>query len=180
MAELDAYIKTDATRFYLIRLDENNKHLKLSDDQIEVIKRDLPAAADILKRTNIDFVDNIKFQLSHYENATGSWSKDIFLEKGCMIGWYFCLIPALGDISMCCHLRTVGYLNNQRFREIWNSEYYRRRRWEAKYISDHKDIRFLNGMTLYDEHCEHCDNHQGLLHIFNDLENNGLYKFLKQ
>ncbi|MDP2924127.1 MAG: radical SAM protein [Candidatus Omnitrophota bacterium] len=179
MAELDAYIGTDATRFYLIRLDANNKHLKLSDEQIEVIKRDLPIAVDILKRANIDFVDNIKFQLSHYENSTGAWSKDIFLEKGCTIGWYFCLIPALGDISMCCHLRTVGYLNKQRFKEIWRSEYYRRTRYQAKFISDHKDIKFLNGMTLYDEHCEHCDNHQGLLHIFNDLEKAGLYKFLK-
>jgi MoaA/NifB/PqqE/SkfB family radical SAM enzyme len=179
MAKLDVYIGSDAARFYLIRLDDNNKHLKLSDEQIEVIKNDLPIASDILKRANIDFVDNIKFQLSHYENSTGAWSKDIFLEKGCAIGWYFCLIPALGDISMCCHLRTVGYLNKHRFKEIWNSEYYRIRRHQAKFLAHYKDIEFLNGVKLFDEHCEHCDNHQGLLHIFNDLETAGLDKFFK-
>jgi MoaA/NifB/PqqE/SkfB family radical SAM enzyme len=179
MAKLDAYIGSDAARFYLIRLDDNNKHLKLSDEQIEVIKNDLPIASDILKRANIDFVDNIKFQLSHYENSTGAWSKDIFLEKGCAIGWYFCLIPALGDISMCCHLRTVGYLNKHRFKEIWNSDYYRIRRHQAKFLAHYKDIEFLNGVRLFDEHCEHCDNHQGLLHIFNDLETAGLDKFFK-
>jgi len=177
MAELDACIGADAVRFYLIRIDENNEHLKLEDNQIENIKIDLAIVDNILKKAGIEFIDNIRFQLSHYENSTGSWSKDIFLQEGCTIGWYFCLIPALGDISMCCHLRTVGYLDKNRFKEIWLSDYYRKKRYQAKFISDYQDVEFLNGMTLYNEHCEHCDNHQNLLKTIKNLKSYGLYKF---
>ncbi len=178
MAELDVYIGTDSARFYLIRLDKNNRHLKLNDEQIASIQRDLPVIAGIFKKAGIEFVDNIKFQLSNYDNDTGSWSKDVFLKEGCHIGWCFCLIPAVGDISMCCHLRTVGYLDEKRFKEIWQSDYYRQRRYEAKFMSNYKDVEFLNGMKLYDEHCTHCDNHQNLLTMIQDLKEINLYKFL--
>jgi MoaA/NifB/PqqE/SkfB family radical SAM enzyme len=179
MAKLDAEIGTDAARFYLIRLDDNNKHLKLSDEELEVIKRDLPIAACIFKENNIDFVDNIRFQLDHYDDNTGAWSKNIFLEEGCTIGWYFCLIPALYDVSMCCHLRTTGYLTKQSFKELWNSREYRRYRIKAKFLRDNRDFTFPNGVKLYDEHCEHCDNHQTLLTNLENLHKLGLYRFIK-
>lgn len=179
MAKLDAEIGTDAARFYLIRLDDNNKHLKLNDRELEVIKRDLPVAVRIFKENNIDFVDNIKFQLNHYDNNTGAWSKNIFLEEGCTIGWYFCLIPALYDVSMCCHLRTTGYLTKQSFKELWNSREYRIYRIKAKFLRDNKDFTFPNGVKLYDEHCEHCDNHQTLLTNLENLHKLGLYKFIE-
>ena len=179
MAELDAYIGADTVRFYLIRLDENNGHLQLTDGAIASIKRDLPRVADILKEAGVEFIDNIKFQLSHYDNKTGAWSKDIFLKEGCLIGWFFCLIPVLGDISMCCHLRTVGYLSEKRFKEIWLSDYYRQKRYQAKFISNYTDIEFLNKVKLYDEHCQHCDNHQNLLNAYERLKDTGLYRFLK-
>lgn len=179
MAKTDAEIGSDAARFYLIRLDDNNKHLKLSDTELEVIERDLHIAARIFKENNIDFVDNIKFQLEHYDRNTGAWSKDIFLEEGCTIGWYFCLIPALYDVSMCCHLRTIGYLTKQSFKELWNSREYRRYRIQAKFLKDNKDITFQNGVRLYDEHCEHCDNHQTLITNLENLHKLGLYKFIK-
>ena len=178
MAKLDAEIGTDAARFYLIRLDDNNKHLKLSNRELEVIKKDLPVAARIFKENNIDFVDNIKFQLDHYDNNTGAWSKNIFLEEGCTIGWYFCLIPALYDVSMCCHLRTTGYLTKQSFKQLWTSREYRNYRIKAKFLKDNKDFTFPNGVKLYDEHCEHCDNHQTLMTNLKNLHDLGLYKFL--
>lgn len=179
MAKTNVEIGADAARFYLIRLDDNNKHLKLSDSELEVIKRDLPIAARIFKENNIEFVDNIKFQLDHYDNNTGAWSKNIFLKEGCTIGWYFCLIPALYDVSMCCHLRTVGYLAKQSFKELWNSREYRRYRIQAKFLKDNKDVTFPNGVKLYDEHCEHCDNHQTLITNLENLHKLGLYKFVK-
>jgi MoaA/NifB/PqqE/SkfB family radical SAM enzyme len=179
MARLDAEIGADAARFYLIRLDSNNNHLKLKGEELERIKSDIPTAARIFKDHGIDFVDNIKFQLDHYDNDTGAWSKDIFLEEGCMIGWYFCLIPALYDVSLCCHLRTVGYLNKQSFKELWNSRQYRRYRIMAKYLKDNKDFTFPNGVKLYDEHCNHCDNHQTLVTTLENMRTLGLYRFIK-
>ena len=179
MARIDAKIAPDAARFYLIRLDDNNKPLKLSDKELEVIKNDLPIASAIFKENNIDFVDNIMFQLNHYDNNTGAWSKDIFLKEGCTVGWFFCLIPALYDVSMCCHLRTVGHLTKQSFKELWNSHEYRRYRIKAKFLKDNKDFTFKNGVKLYDEHCEHCDNHQTLLTNLENLRTLGLYRYLR-
>lgn len=179
MAKVDVEISPDASRFYLIRLDDNNKSLKLSDKELEVIKSDLPVAAKIFKDNNIDFVDNIMFQLNHYDNDTGAWSKDIFLKEGCTVGWFFCLIPALYDVSMCCHLRTVGSIAGQSFKELWNSREYRRYRVKAKFLKDNKDFTFRNGVKLYDEHCEHCDNHQTLLTNLENLRKTGLYRFIR-
>jgi len=179
MAKVDAEIGADAARFYLIRLDDNNQSLKLSEREIEVIKKDLPIATKIFMENGIDFVDNIMFQLEHYDKDTGAWSKDIFLQEGCTIGWYFCLIPALYDVSMCCHLRTVGDLNKQSFKELWNSREYRRYRIKAKFLKENKGYTFLNGVKLYDEHCEHCDNHQTLITNLDNLYRFGLYRFLR-
>lgn len=179
MAKTDASIGTDASRFYLIRLDENNKALKLSPKQLAAIKNDLPACRLIFKERNIDFIDNIFFQLDHYDETTGAWSKEIFSREGCTVGWYFCLIPALYDVSMCCHLRTTGYLNRQSFKDLWNSREYRSYRIKAKYLGENRDFVFPNGVRIYDEHCEHCDNHQTLLSNLEELHKLGLYKYLK-
>jgi AdoMet-dependent heme synthase len=179
MAETDAYIGTDAARFYLIRIDNNNGHLRLNEKQLGVMKKDLPQAEEIFKKAGIDFVSNIKFQFENYDKETGAWSKDVFLKEGCLIGWMFCLIPAPGDLSMCCHLRTMGYLKETRLKDIWHSDYYRQKRIEAKFLSKNTHISCLNGVKLYDEHCDHCDNHQNLLNMAKDLKEFGLYKFLK-
>jgi len=177
MAETDAYIGSDAARFYMIRIDDNNKHLQLNEAQLGVMKKDLPRAEEVFKRAGVDFISNIKFQFEHYEKETGAWSKDVFLKEGCTIGWYFCLVPALGDLSMCCHLRTVGYLKNARLKDIWRSDYFRQKRIEAKFMSANTHVSCLNGVKLYDEHCDHCDNHQNLINAVKDLKDFGLYKF---
>ncbi len=179
MAETDARIGTDASRFYMIRIDNNNGHLRLNEEQLGAMKKDLPKAEEIFRKAGIDFISNIKFQFENYDTDTGAWSKDVFLKEGCLIGWNFCLIPALGDLSMCCHLRTMGHLKDARLKDIWQSDYYRQKRIEAKFLSQNKHVSCLNGVKLYDDHCDHCDNHQNLLNMKKELEEFGLYKFLK-
>jgi len=177
MAKMDADIAPDAVRFYLIRLDVMNRFLQLKPEEIEEIKRQVPIISDILKKNNIEFVDNFGFQLNHYDEETGAWSKDFFLKNGCTIGWYFNLIPAKYDISFCCHLRTVGYLDKKSFREIWNSIDYWRWRRQAKYLNENRVARFANNQVLYDEHCDHCDNHQTIIKTLKELKKYDLYKY---
>jgi len=177
MAKMDADIAPDAVRFYLIRLDVMNRFLQLKPKEIEVIKEQVPAITEILKNKNIEFIDNFEFQLSHYDEKTGAWSKDFFLEHGCTIGWYFNLIPAKYDMSFCCHLRTVGYLDKKSFREVWNSVEYWRWRRQAKYLKDNKSAKFANGQVMYDEHCDHCDNHQTIIRNLNELKKYDLFKY---
>ena len=177
MARMDADIASDAVRFYLIRLDVMNRFLQLKPEQIDAIKEQIPAVSEILKKKNIEFIDNFEFQLNHYDEKTGAWSKDFFLNHGCAIGWYFNLIPAKYDMSFCCHLRTVGYLDKKPFKEVWNSVEYWRWRAQAKHLKENKNARFANGQVMYDEHCDHCDNHQTIIKVLNELKKYDLYKY---
>ncbi len=177
MARMDADIAPDAVRFYLIRLDVMNRFLQLKPEQVDVIKEQIPSVSEILKKKNIEFIDNFEFQLNHYDEKTGAWSKDFFLDHGCTIGWYFNLIPAKYDMSFCCHLRTVGYLDKRPFKEVWNSVEYWRWRAQAKYLKENKNARFANGQVMYDEHCDHCDNHQTIIKALNELKKYDLYKY---
>lgn len=177
MAKMDVDINPDAVRFYLIRLDVMNRFLQLKPQEVEAIKRQVPVIAEILKKNDIEFVDNFEFQLNHYDEKTGAWSKDFFLNHGCTIGWYFNLIPAKYDMSFCCHLRTVGYLDQKSFKEVWNSTEYWRWRRQAKYLKENKNAKFANDQLLYDEHCDHCDNHQTIIKVLNDLKKYNLYKY---
>jgi MoaA/NifB/PqqE/SkfB family radical SAM enzyme len=177
MAKMDVDIAPDAVRFYLIRLDVMNIFLQLKPEEMETIKKQVPGVASILKKNNIEFVDNFEFQLNHYDQKTGAWSKDFFLNHGCTIGWYFNLIPAKYDMSFCCHLRTVGYLDKESLKEVWNSIEYWRWRRQAKYLKENKNAKFANGQVLYDEHCDHCDNHQTIIKALNELKKYDLYKY---
>ncbi|MBT3408340.1 radical SAM protein [archaeon] len=177
MAEDDVYEKVDAARFYLIRLDIMNKFLKIKPDEIVKIRNQIPQVEETLKQGGVEFVDNIKFQLENYNSNDGSWSKDIFLKKGCTIGYYFNLVPAKGDVSFCCHLRTVGDLTKQSYKEIWTSNKYTKWRHDAKFMKDNKDSMFLNNQLLYDDHCTHCDNHQTILESYEKMEKYGVYKY---
>jgi MoaA/NifB/PqqE/SkfB family radical SAM enzyme len=177
MAKMDVDIYPDAVRFYLIRLDVMNRFLQLKPEEVEAIKRQVPAISEILNKNNIEFVDNFEFQLNHYDEKTGAWSKDFFLNHGCTIGWYFNLIPAKYDMSFCCHLRTVGYLDKTPYKEAWNSLEYWRWRRQAKYLKENINTKFANGQVLYDEHCDHCDNHQTIIKVLNDLKKYDLYQY---
>jgi len=178
MALNDSAIRPDAVRYYLIRLDAMNRFLQLSPREIEAIKGMIPRIADILHKNEIEFVDNFEFQLGNYDKKTGAWSKDFFLRHGCTIGWYFNLIPAKYDMSFCCHLRTVGSVDKRSYKDIWFSREYKSWRRQAKYLKNNVTAKFLNGQVLYDEHCDHCDNHQTLLSNIRTLKDLDLDRYL--
>ncbi|MCM8813222.1 MAG: radical SAM protein [Candidatus Omnitrophica bacterium] len=175
----DVAVGADTARFYLIRLDANNKALKLSEAQAGQVRRDFTRVREFVRDKPIQLLDTTEFQLAHFDADSGAWSKEIFQEQGCYLGWSFCLIPALGDVSFCCHLRTVGFLADKPFREIWNSPEYNRYRILAKDLRANAQVRFLNGVCLFDEHCEHCDTHQVIRDVWNSLEQYGLKDFVK-
>ncbi|MBU1088063.1 MAG: radical SAM protein [Candidatus Omnitrophica bacterium] len=178
MAENDIAVGADVLRFYLVRLDQNIDFLKLKPEDIAAVKLALPKIKQMVKGKEIKLLDTTEFQLNNFEQKTGSWSKDVFLEKGCALGWSFSLIPAAGDVSFCCHLRTVGYLKDKTFKEIWNSEEYARFRYQAKYLNDYKQEKFLNGNPLFDDYCQHCDTHQVIRDVWDKFALYNLEAFL--
>ena len=179
MAKLDVSIGADRARFYLARLDESIKFLKIKPEHIEVMQNSLKKVTPYLSEHNIELQDNIWFQLENYNFKTGRWSGDKFLKSGCPVGWFFCLILAKGELSMCCHLRVVDYLGKKSFKEAWNSGDYNKFRTQAKHIMKNKGITFRNGVKLYDEYCNNCDTHQVILRINELLKKYNLEQFYK-
>ncbi|OGQ99856.1 MAG: hypothetical protein A2284_16715 [Deltaproteobacteria bacterium RIFOXYA12_FULL_61_11] len=178
MARNDAMVGADLSRFYLIRLDHNLRYLQLRDHEVAALMEQIPRVRAFLRSTlSTTLVDNIDFQLNNYAAADGSWASDTFLRIGCTIGFYFCLIPARLDLSLCCHLRTIGHLDWIGFKELWFSDHYQRIRHQAKHLRRYRDVNFLNGARLYDEHCTHCDNHQQLLRTNEQLQHLDLLRF---
>ncbi|MFH2136939.1 MAG: radical SAM protein [Candidatus Omnitrophota bacterium] len=177
MAKNDIDIGADIVRFYLVRLDENIEFLKLKPEDIKAVQDILPEIKELFEKNNIKFLDTTEFQLNNFEQETGSWSKNVFLENGCTLGWNFCLIPASGEVSFCCHLRTVGFLNKSTFKEIWISPEYDRFRYQAKFLNQNKDAKFLNGHPLFDDFCEHCDTHQVIRDVWDQFKLYNLERF---
>lgn len=177
MARNDIEIGADVMRFYLIRLDENIEFLKLNPEDMEKIKSSLAKVKEMAKGRDIQLLDTTDFQLENFEPESGSWSGNVFLEKGCTLGWNFCLIPASGEVSFCCHLRTVGYLSEKGFKDIWNSADYKRFRYQAKFLSENSKAKFLNGTSLFDEYCQHCDTHQVIRDVWDQFKLYDLEEF---
>ena len=175
MAEIDAAIGADKVRFYLARLDENINHLKLGNKDIERIKAALPIVEDCFRNKDIALQDNIYFQLENYDCQTGFWSKNKFNKSGCLVGWFFCLVLAKGEVSMCCHLRLTGHLKEKSFKEIWDSQEYNDTRIKAKRLADSSDA----NNQIYNESCSQCDTHQVILRIEEMLKRYKLENYLE-
>ncbi|MDD5506098.1 MAG: radical SAM protein, partial [Candidatus Omnitrophica bacterium] len=165
MARLDMAVGADKVRFYLVRLDNNIKFLKLKGSHIESMQRSLQRIEPLLKARGIELQDNIHFQLQHYNPETGDWSGETFSRMGCPVGWFFSLALFKGDVSMCCHLRIIDILKEKSFAQIWDSNRYNEIRIYAKYLDKHKNEHLLNGKKLFDGSCRHCDTHQVILRI---------------
>ncbi|MBU4305245.1 MAG: radical SAM protein [Candidatus Omnitrophica bacterium] len=177
MAKNDVKIGADVMRFYLIRLDKNIEFLKLKPSDVNAIRSGIAQVKEYVKDKNIKLLDTTEFQLEHFDQQSGNWSENIFLEKGCTLGWNFCLIPASGEVSFCCHLRTVGYLKENSFKEIWDSENYRQFRYQAKFLKQNRDAEFLNGHPLFDDYCRHCDTHQVIRDVWEQFKLYNLERF---
>ncbi|MFC1666930.1 radical SAM protein, partial [Candidatus Omnitrophota bacterium] len=177
MAKLDTYIGADKVRFYLVRLDKNINFLKLKSSHIHSIKESVKNIAPFLKKKHIELQDNICFQLKNYSTSTGHWSASKLL-KSCPVGWFFSLVLAKGEVSMCCHLRVIDILKEKSFKDIWNSSAYNKFRIKAKYLMDNKNTTFSNDVKLYNEFCKHCDTHQVILRINELFDKYKLTQFL--
>lgn len=177
MAELDAQIGADKVQFCLMLPDDNTKHLKLRFEQIEMIKNSLDDISNFLSKRNIELDDAINFQLKYYNEDSGNWIKEVFINNGCPVSWFQSLILADSQVSIC-NLKMVGNLSKTPLKEIWHSEKYHYYRIQVKHLNDNKDTTFINGIKLYDENCKHCDAHGVTLRVEKLLKQYNLDKFI--
>lgn len=177
MAELDIQIGADKVQFCLMRPLDNSEHLKLKFQQIEMLKKSLEVASNLLRQKNIELDDAINFQLKYYNEDTGDWSKNVLINNGCPVSWFQSLIFDNSQVSMCSS-NVINSLSKLSLKEIWNSEKYHYYRIQAKYLKGNKDSTFGNGIKLYNENCEHCDAYGITLRIKKLLKQYNLGKFI--
>jgi MoaA/NifB/PqqE/SkfB family radical SAM enzyme len=186
MATLAGEVGADNLRYQLIHLDDDNQHLKLEPDHLLFLKRHVHEARRIATRYQMKFQSSLSFQLDHMNVSKGDWSENIYLEKGCFIGWTFSVLKADGDLGLCCALKKIGNITNHGYRAAWESERYHSYRVGAKYLKANADMLFeksayqkeKNGRRFFSAHCQHCDNHDQNNYMLRLLEQSGLSKYL--
>ncbi len=180
MAKMDIDIGVDIVRFSLVRLQKEFNYLKLSEKHMESIKKSVKFVEDYFSDKSIILKNNIHFQIDNFIPLTGEWSGYILKKWGCKLGWFFSLVLGSGQMSLCCHVREVENLKNPEtgYAKTWFSQEYNDFRVKAKYIKKFTDTEFKNGVKLYDNMCENCDNHVTLINIEEKLKKYDLSKFL--
>lgn len=170
----------DAVWFQLVHLGEFSRQLKLSESEMDETRQLLRQARDLCKQKHIKFHSFIDFELRHYDEKKGDWSKGGLLEQGCFVGWHFAYIDFRKLLYFCCGTKAVGLLDQEHALKFWwQSDLYRRYRNDGIILHRENPLD-LFGKPLYEAFCDSCDNHDQnnmmieLLHAYN------LYSFVER
>ncbi|NLH49885.1 MAG: radical SAM protein [Myxococcales bacterium] len=178
MIDLAADWGFDAFRAQLLRIDDYNRDLALSADDLTRLRAQLPEIAERCRRRGLSLWEGLAFQLQQAGNRPDRWSGDVFVEKGCFIGWALGLAKSNGDLSFCCTVKPVARLADGPFADLWRGPAYQRARLAAKNLRGAGEVTLRDGSRLYDEACHHCDNHDINARLHELLERYDLWRFL--
>jgi len=170
----------DALWFQLVHLGEFSKQLMLSEPEMEEVRQLLRQARDLCKLKHIKFHSFIDFELQHYDEKKGDWSKGGLLEQGCFVGWHFAYIDFRNLLYFCCGTKAVGLLDQEHaLRFWWQSDLYRRYRNDGIVLHRENPLD-LFGKPLYEAFCDSCDNHDQNTMMIELLHKYNLYSFVER
>jgi len=160
MAEKAVLLKPDVLWMQMTHLEPfSYKQLKLNERQLNRIKKDISKAKKICESNNINFASFIDYELDHFKESKGDWSKKALLYDGCFVGWHFSYIRIEEILSFCCGFHHLFNLSKKkRFKELWFSNVYKRYRNDGLIMHKENPINMLGG-TMYNKFCKSCDNH---------------------
>ena len=178
MAKQAAELGFTRLRLALLRVDEHNRSLALTRDQIKTLLEQLPEVEAYCETHGVTLLPGYRFQLEHADDPA-HWSGDAFVQNGCYIGFGLGLLKANADASFCCVVKPIANLKQGvRFRDVWNGWFYHEARVAAKRLTDVNDIRFTGDEPLYTDACRHCDNHDINVALHRLLDETGLREFI--
>ena len=137
-------IKTDGIYFTLVdTINGQTDPLLLSEKERKVVLTQIDSIResyknlDANKRIKLDYFDGFLRRLSYGNIQEGKYDNGAVNRIPCYVGWIFSRILADGKVSPCCRgvNLSMGNINEQNFKEIWQSEKYNEFRCRAKYSS---------------------------------------------
>jgi MoaA/NifB/PqqE/SkfB family radical SAM enzyme len=170
-------LHADRIWFQMLHVNDFSRFLKLEQHQIDTCRFLLAEAKELAASLSIDVADYMDLQIEH-AHADGTWSKNIFEEYGCMVGWMFSYIFLGADVSFCCGHKIFDNLNQNRFQDAWKGNIYHQWRKAALDFDWGKNPVGDNGVPLLDAFCHNCDNHNFNTMMIGLLEDLELLPFL--
>ncbi|MCM2325933.1 MAG: radical SAM protein [Candidatus Woesearchaeota archaeon] len=175
-------IGADAIWFQLVHLENfSRKNLKLSEEQMDEVRRLLREAKPLAERLGMMFHSYIDYEMSHYDPKKGDWSNKGLLHEGCYVGWIFSFISLKKEVYMCCGARMTDMLESDGhgLKEKWNAAAYSRYRNDGLIMHKENPITLL-GKPLYDSYCDSCDNHDQNMTMIENCRKFGLFDFVER
>jgi|GEM_PF-710770 len=151
-------LHADRVWFQLLHMNQFSRFLRLSEEEIEKARFLLKEAKLLGESLGVEIADYMDLQVEH-AHADGTWSKNVFDQYGCLVGWYFSYLDIEGSINFCCGDKMIEDVHNKSLVDLWNSSKYSAWRNIAKDYDWSRNIKGANGNYLLDEFCHNCDNH---------------------
>jgi MoaA/NifB/PqqE/SkfB family radical SAM enzyme len=168
----------DRIWFQMLHVNDFSRFLRLNKEQIAECRFLLQEAKKLAAELGIDVADYMDLQIKAVL-TDGTWSKNIFEEYGCLVGWIFSYIYLGADVSFCCGFKVFDNLYEHSFAESWNSELYKKWRQTACEFDWNNNLAARYGEKLLDPFCHNCDNHNFNQMMIDNLTKSGLLGFLR-
>lgn len=175
-------IGADTIWYQLTHLEDFSRDkLYIEAKEMKKVRELLSRAKVLSQKKGLVFNSFIEFEMNHYDQQRGDWSKKGLLEQGCFVGWHFSFVHLRQEIFMCCGAKAIGILNKKGrgFKDLWFSDIYRRYRNDGLIM--HRENPFtIYGKPLYDEYCDSCDNHDQNIRMLNLVKKYRLAEFVQR
>jgi len=181
MAQDTLHAGCTGIRPQLIRLDQYNRHLALTPNDLAQLDRDLPKLILFCEENNLELFPAFHHQVHHaISGNSANWSGDDFLHDGCLIGYTLAIVKENLDLSFCCTVKPIANLKESSFNSIWWSPSYSDLRNAALDLPSLGLIRLADGNPLYTDACHHCDNHDTNRRMHDLSKTLGFDRFLRE
>ncbi|HPM77221.1 MAG TPA: radical SAM protein [bacterium] len=178
MADLAAELGFDGLRPQLLRVDEYNRGLALTEHDVAWLQASLPNLIQRCRDLGLKLWDAYPHQVQHCDNNPDEWSGDEFVDHGCFIGWALGLAKSNGDLSFCCTVKPVANLSEGPFGQLWTGGLYHQARLAAKDLRRAGLLPMRDGQPLYTDYCHHCDNHDINRRLHEQMTAYDLWRYL--
>lgn len=168
--------------YQLVHLEDFSRDkLYIDKKKMTSVKGSLKKAKALCRILGLEFHSFIDFEIKHYDDKKGDWSKEGLLQQGCYVGWNFAFIHLRGEVFLCCGAKAIGILKKpgKGFEKLWHSDAYRRYRNDGLIMHKENPIT-LYGKPLYDSYCDSCDNHLQNIQMIESIKLFGLEKFVER